>query len=109
MINFDYIRTSTAKAAVDAKAKNASSQFIAGGTNLVDLMKKGVTSPDKLIDINGLPLKQITADAKGVTIGALALNCDVAENAIIKTNGKEKWCLVFSKQYVQRKIYRLLL
>ena len=85
MINFDYQRTSTAKAAVDAKAKSASSQFIAGGTNLVDLMKKGVTSPDKLIDINGLPLKQITADAKGITIGALALNSDVAENAIIKT------------------------
>lgn len=66
MINFDYIRTSTAKAAVEAKAKSASSQFIAGGTNLVDLMKKGVTSPEKLIDINSLPLKQITADAKGV-------------------------------------------
>ena len=57
MINFDYIRTSTAKAAVDAKNKNASSQFIAGGTNLVDLMKKGVTAPEKIIDINGLPSK----------------------------------------------------
>ncbi|MBK6380740.1 MAG: xanthine dehydrogenase family protein subunit M [Chitinophagaceae bacterium] len=85
MINFDYQRTSTAKAAVEAKAKSASSQFIAGGTNLVDLMKKGVTSPEKLIDINSLPLKQITADAKGVLIGALALNSEVAENAIIKT------------------------
>ena len=85
MINFDYIRTSTAKAAVEAKNKNAAAQFIAGGTNLVDLMKRGVTSPEKLIDINSLPLKQITADAKGVMIGALALNSDVAENAIIKT------------------------
>lgn len=85
MINFDYIKTATTKAAVDAKNKNAAAQFIAGGTNLVDLMKKGVTAPDKLIDINALPLKQITADAKGVMIGALALNSDVAENAIIKT------------------------
>ncbi|MEO6253948.1 MAG: xanthine dehydrogenase family protein subunit M [Ferruginibacter sp.] len=85
MINFDYIKTSTAKAAVDAKAKNASSQFIAGGTNLVDLMKKGVTAPEKLIDINGLPLKQITADAKGILIGALALNSDVAEHPLIKS------------------------
>lgn len=84
MINFDYIRTSTAKAAVDAKTKNASSQFIAGGTNLVDLMKKGVTAPEKIIDINALPLKQITADAKGVLIGALALNSEVAEHPIIK-------------------------
>ncbi len=85
MKNFDYVRTLTAKAAVDAKNKNASSQFIAGGTNLVDLMKRGVTAPEKIIDINSLPLKQITADAKGVMIGALAANNEVAENAIIKT------------------------
>jgi xanthine dehydrogenase YagS FAD-binding subunit len=85
MINFDYIRTSSAKAAVDAKNKNASAQFIAGGTNLIDLMKKGVTAPEKLIDINGLPLKQITEDAKGISIGALALNSDVAEHPIIKS------------------------
>jgi xanthine dehydrogenase YagS FAD-binding subunit len=86
MINFDYIRASTAKAAVDAKTKNAAAQFIAGGTNLVDLMKKGVTAPERLIDINGLPLKQITADAKGVLIGALALNSSVAEHPLIKSN-----------------------
>jgi xanthine dehydrogenase YagS FAD-binding subunit len=85
MINFEYIRSSSAKAAVDAKAKNAASQFIAGGTNLVDLMKKGVTAPEKLIDINGLPLKQITEDATGILIGALALNSDVAEHPIIKS------------------------
>ena len=84
MINFDYIKASTAKAAVDTRIKNTSSQFIAGGTNLVDLMKKGVAAPEKLIDINGLPLKQIVADAKGITIGALALNSDVAENEIVK-------------------------
>ena len=84
MINFDYIKASTAKAAVDARIKNTSSQFIAGGTNLVDLMKKGVAAPEKLIDINGLPLKQIVTDAKGITIGALALNSDVAENEIVK-------------------------
>jgi xanthine dehydrogenase YagS FAD-binding subunit len=84
MINFDYIRASTAKAAIDAKAKNAAAQFIAGGTNLIDLMKKGVTAPEKLIDINGLPLKQITPDAKGIHIGALALNGEVAEHPLIK-------------------------
>jgi xanthine dehydrogenase YagS FAD-binding subunit len=85
MINFDYQRASTTKAAVDAKTKSTSSAFIAGGTNLVDLMKRGVTAPEKIIDINNLPLKQITADAKGVLIGALALNSDVAENKLIKT------------------------
>jgi xanthine dehydrogenase YagS FAD-binding subunit len=83
MINFDYSRVSTAKAAVDAKAKDASAQFIAGGTNLVDLMKRGVTAPQKLIDINRLPLKQITADNKGILIGSLALNSEVAEHASV--------------------------
>ncbi len=42
MINFDYVRPSTQKAAIDALNKDATSQFIAGGTNLVDLMKRGV-------------------------------------------------------------------
>ncbi len=85
MINFDYIKATTVKSATDSRKKNASSQFIAGGTNLVDLMKKGVTSPESLIDINGLPLKQISADAKGILIGALALNSEVADHALIKS------------------------
>ena len=85
MINFDYIKTGSAKAAIDARIKNPASQFIAGGTNLVDLMKKGVTAPEQLIDITTLPLKQILQDTKGITIGALALNSDVAENETVKT------------------------
>lgn len=85
MINFDYIRASTAEAAVTAKTKTASSQFVAGGTNLVDLMKKGVTAPEKLIDINGLPLKQLNADAKGISIGALVTNSEVAEHPLIRS------------------------
>ncbi len=85
MINFEYIRTTNTKAAIDAKAKNAAAAFIAGGTNLIDLMKKGVTAPERLIDINGLPLKEITADANGIMIGALALNSQVAENPLIQS------------------------
>ncbi len=83
MINFEYIRTSTAKAAVDARTKNKAAQFIAGGTNLVDLMKKGVTAPQRLIDINALPLKEITSDAKGISIGALVPNSVAAENKLV--------------------------
>ena len=83
MINFDYIRPTTQKAAIDALNKDAASQFIAGGTNLVDLMKRGVTAPQKLIDITNLPLKNIE-DQKGIIrIGALALNSDVAEHELI--------------------------
>lgn len=85
MINFEFVRTSTVKNAVAALVKTPTAQFIAGGTNLVDLMKKGVTAPDRLIDINALPLKEILSDTKGVLIGALALNSDVAENETIKS------------------------
>jgi xanthine dehydrogenase YagS FAD-binding subunit len=84
MINFDYMRVSTPKAAVDAIVKNNTSQWIAGGTNLVDLMKKGVTVPEKLIDINNLPLKEIKKDGNKLHIGALALNSDVAEDELVR-------------------------
>ena len=59
MINFQYVRPSTPKTAVDILAKDITAQFIAGGTNLVDLMKKGVTAPEKLIDITQLDLKKV--------------------------------------------------
>ena len=83
MINFDYVRPSTLKLAIDAKAKDPGARFIAGGTNLVDLMKKGVMSPHKLIDITKLPLAGIEEGAKSVRIGALALNSDVARHKLI--------------------------
>jgi xanthine dehydrogenase YagS FAD-binding subunit len=83
MINFQYTRVATPKAAVDALAKDASAQFIAGGTNLVDLMKKAVTSPAKLIDINNLPLKNIEKKNGRLHIGALALNSDVSEHELV--------------------------
>jgi xanthine dehydrogenase YagS FAD-binding subunit len=84
MINFGYTRVSTPKAAVDALRKDSNAQWIAGGTNLVDLMKKGVTTPEKLIDINNLPLKEIRNDDGKLHIGALALNSEVAENELVR-------------------------
>ena len=83
MINFDYVRPSTSKAAIDALNKDATAQFIAGGTNLVDLMKRGVTAPQKLIDISRLPLKSIQHLGNVIRIGALALNSEVAEHELI--------------------------
>jgi xanthine dehydrogenase YagS FAD-binding subunit len=83
MINFDYVKPSTQKAAIDALNKDAASQFIAGGTNLIDLMKRGVTAPQKLIDINNLPLKNIEQQKGFIRIGALALNSDVSEHELI--------------------------
>lgn len=86
MINFNYAKPSTQRAALDALSKDAASQFIAGGTNLVDLMKRGVTAPQKLIDITNLPLKGIEQKKGFVRIGALTLNSEVADHEIIAKN-----------------------
>jgi xanthine dehydrogenase YagS FAD-binding subunit len=80
MNQFQYIRASKQQAAIDAVAKDPSAKFIAGGTNLVDLMKRGVMTPQKLVDINRLPLARIDPDPGKLRIGALALNGAVAEN-----------------------------
>ena len=80
MINFDYVRAASPKGAVDALARDPKAQFIAGGTSLVDLVKKGVLLPEKLVDITALPLKEIKQEGDKLRIGALALNSDVAEH-----------------------------
>jgi xanthine dehydrogenase YagS FAD-binding subunit len=61
--------------------------FIAGGTNLVDLMKEGISQPSQLVDISRLPLSTIQSNKLGgVTIGALAKNTDVANHPLIRKN-----------------------
>lgn len=84
MINFQYLRTTTSKSALALLAKDKTAKFLAGGTNLIDLMKRGVTAPEKLIDINHVPLKQIEKVGDKVIIGALASNTAVAEHALVK-------------------------
>lgn len=84
MINFQYVRTAVIKTALSLMAKDPKASFIAGGTNLVDLMKRGVTAPEKLIDINHLPLKQIELKNNVLHIGAMVSNSALAENAIVK-------------------------
>jgi xanthine dehydrogenase YagS FAD-binding subunit len=82
MKQFQYTRPSTQQMALDAISKPGA-KIIAGGTNLVDLMKRGVTAPDKLVDINHLPLKNITPTHTGLHIGSLALNSVVSENELV--------------------------
>jgi xanthine dehydrogenase YagS FAD-binding subunit len=61
------------------------SRFIAGGTNLLDLMKENVTRPQHLIDITGLPLREVSETAKGgLIIGALVSNADLAWHPLIE-------------------------
>ena len=83
MINFEYVRPQTQKAALEALAKDTTAQFIAGGTNLVDLMKRGITTPTRLVDINNLPLREIKEQTNVLRIGALALNSTVADHPLV--------------------------
>ncbi|WP_347160050.1 FAD binding domain-containing protein [Pontibacter chitinilyticus] len=80
MNQFQYVRPSKQKTAIELLAKDPKAMFIAGGTNLIDLMKRGVEAPMKLIDINQLPLDKIEKHNGGLRIGALVSNSAVAED-----------------------------
>ena len=59
MNQFQYTRVTTPKAAVTALSQESGTYFLAGGTNLIDLMKREVVVPERLVDINKLPLATI--------------------------------------------------
>jgi len=84
MNQFQYVRPTKTQAAIEAVAKDPNARFIAGGTNLVDLMKRGVVAPQKLVDINRLPLKQIERQGNSLRLGALALNSVVADDKQVR-------------------------
>lgn len=76
---FGYTRAGDVASAVRAVADHPRATFIAGGTNLLDLMKENVLRPEQLVDINGLGLRTIEeTPTGGLRIGALVSNADVA-------------------------------
>ncbi|HEV7881867.1 xanthine dehydrogenase family protein subunit M [Bradyrhizobium sp.] len=85
MINFQYARASDVSDAVRQIAAEPGAKFIAGGTNLIDLMKEEVERPTRLIDISRLPLKSVeqTADG-GLRIGAMVPNSDLAWHPLVE-------------------------
>ncbi|WP_158747173.1 xanthine dehydrogenase family protein subunit M [Acidisphaera sp. L21] len=82
---FTYERATSASAAAAAAADNPGAKFIAGGTNLLDLMKLQIEAPSHLIDVNGLDLDKIepTQDG-GLRIGALVRNTDLAADKRVR-------------------------
>jgi xanthine dehydrogenase YagS FAD-binding subunit len=85
MINFEYARPADVADAVRQVAADPGAKFIAGGTNLLDLMKEDVERPTRLVDISRLPLKEVTeTPAGGVRIGALVPNSDLAYHPLIE-------------------------
>lgn len=85
MNRFTFERAGSVEGAVSAVARNERARFIAGGTNLLDLMKENVARPSQLIDINRLPLNTIEErEDGGLRIGALVTNSAVAYDARVE-------------------------
>ncbi|MET0519870.1 MAG: FAD binding domain-containing protein, partial [Burkholderiaceae bacterium] len=82
---FSYERAASAADAVRAAAATPGARFIAGGTNLLDLMKLQIEAPPHLIDVNGLGLDTIEPAADGgLRIGALVRNTELAADARVR-------------------------
>jgi xanthine dehydrogenase YagS FAD-binding subunit len=86
MNSFTYKRATDKAEAVRDIAANNRAKFLAGGTNLIDLMKMTVQQPDELIDINRLALKKIEQTPTGLRIGALVSNSEVAGNKLVRAS-----------------------
>ncbi len=85
MINFEYARANDVADAVRQIAADPTAKFIAGGTNLIDLMKEDVERPTRLIDVSRLPLQMVEEMPDGgVRIGALVPNSDLAYHPLIE-------------------------
>ena len=85
MKSFTYERVDTPAAATAAFARSKGARYIAGGTNLLDLMKLEIEAPTHLIDISRLALDKIEPTAEGgLRIGAMVRNTDLASDARIR-------------------------
>ncbi|MCA9515502.1 MAG: FAD binding domain-containing protein, partial [Myxococcales bacterium] len=81
---FGYERAESAVAAA-RRAADTGATFIGGGTNLVDLMKLGVMTPERLVDVSRLPNRDIAdADDGGLAIGAAATNTALANDPRVR-------------------------
>src|SRR5216110_3013027 len=82
---FTYERPRTPAEAAAAAARKPGARFVAGGTNLLDLMKLEIETPAHLIDVNGLALDKIEPTPQGgLRIGALVRNTDLAADPRIR-------------------------
>jgi len=85
MRSFSYERARTAAEAAATASRRPAAKFIAGGTNLLDLMKLEIEAPTHLIDVNGLALDRIeSTPERGLRIGALVRNTDLAADARVR-------------------------
>ncbi|GJH17266.1 xanthine dehydrogenase family protein subunit M [Caballeronia novacaledonica] len=82
---FTYERANTPAEAAAAASRRPDTKFIAGGTNLLDLMKLQIETPQHLVDVNGLNLDRIEATPEaGLRVGALVRNTDLAADMRVR-------------------------
>lgn len=82
---FTYERVTTSVQAAAAVARQPGAKFIAGGTNLLDLMKLEIEAPSHLVDVNALALGKIEpTDEGGLRIGAMVRNTDLASDQRVR-------------------------
>jgi xanthine dehydrogenase YagS FAD-binding subunit len=82
---FTYERPATVQDAAKLAAERPNAKFIAGGTNLLDLMKLQIETPATLIDVNRLPLDKVEATQEGgLRVGALVRNSDLAADPRVR-------------------------
>ena len=79
---FEFQRAASESEAIAAAAAGA--RYLAGGTTLVDLMREEVEAPEKIVDINRLPLKYVRATDEEIVIGSLARMSEVAANQDVR-------------------------
>src|SRR3712207_1994222 len=83
---FKYTRVTEPNGAAAAVAANPQAKFLAGGTNILDLMKEDVERPNELVDLTRLKLAEIKETGGGLSIGALAKNTDTANHPLVRQN-----------------------
>ena len=83
---FKFSSANDLRAAAQTIAANREAQFLAGGTNILDLMKEDVMRPTELVDVSRLNLTQIKSAKGGLSLGALAKNTDTANHPLVRQN-----------------------
>lgn len=83
---FKYTRAADAASAIKEVAASPTVSFVAGGTNLLDLMKEDVARPARLVDISRLRFSQVRATGGGISLGGLATNTDTANHPLVRQN-----------------------
>ncbi|MEO7234593.1 MAG: xanthine dehydrogenase family protein subunit M [Lapillicoccus sp.] len=81
---FGYDRPHEIGEALTLVAERPSARFLGGGTNLVDLVRRGVETPDWLVDVTGLSLGEVEERDGGLRIGATVTNADLAHHPVVR-------------------------